>query len=180
MVIQVWVDHGVKIFRVDPAHQTGRVLAVAHRRCRQDHPEVIWLAEAFTKPAMMHTLGKAGFQQSYTYYAWRNQKWGSRSTAAALRRRGDLYAPVLLADHARHPHAIHAVRRTDRVEAAGRPRRSSRPDIRDLCRVHELMESVARPGRRSRSTTRSTSTRTVGGATTSRAAQGRPDARPPT
>ncbi len=38
----------------------------------KDHPDVIWLAEAFTKPAMMHTLGKVGFQQSYTYYAWRN------------------------------------------------------------------------------------------------------------
>jgi maltose alpha-D-glucosyltransferase/alpha-amylase len=49
---------------------------VAHRRRGVvDHPEVIWLAEAFTKPAMMHTLGKAGFQQSYTYYAWRNAKW---------------------------------------------------------------------------------------------------------
>jgi len=36
---------------------------------------VIWLAEAFTKPAMMHTLAKTGFQQSYTYYAWRLQKW---------------------------------------------------------------------------------------------------------
>src|SRR4029453_18971000 len=35
-------------------------------------PEIIWLAEAFTKPAMMHSLAKAGFQQSYTYYAWRN------------------------------------------------------------------------------------------------------------
>jgi starch synthase (maltosyl-transferring) len=58
-----------------PAHQAGRVLAVAHRRRRPDHPEVIWLSEAFTKPAMMHTLAKAGFQQSYTYYAWRNLKW---------------------------------------------------------------------------------------------------------
>ena len=38
-------------------------------------PGVIWLAEAFTKPAMMHALAKVGFQQSYTYYAWRNQKW---------------------------------------------------------------------------------------------------------
>jgi starch synthase (maltosyl-transferring) len=41
----------------------------------KDHTEVIWLAEAFTKPAMMHTLAKAGFQQSYTYYAWRNLRW---------------------------------------------------------------------------------------------------------
>ena len=43
-----------------------------------DHPEVIWLAEAFTKPAMMHTLGKVGFQQSYTYYTWRNSEVRAR------------------------------------------------------------------------------------------------------
>ena len=41
----------------------------------KDHPEIIWLSEAFTKPAMMHSLAKAGFQQSYTYYAWRNMRW---------------------------------------------------------------------------------------------------------
>ena len=75
-MIQVWIDHGVKIFRVDNPHTKPvefwqwliqDVAAVA--------PDVIWLAEAFTKPAMMHTLAKVGFQQSYTYYAWRNQKW---------------------------------------------------------------------------------------------------------
>jgi len=75
-VIQVWIDHGVKIFRVDNPHTKpvefwewliSDVAAVA--------PDVIWLAEAFTKPAMMHTLAKVGFQQSYTYYAWRNTKW---------------------------------------------------------------------------------------------------------
>jgi starch synthase (maltosyl-transferring) len=75
-MIQVWIDHGVKIFRVDNPHTKPvefwqwLIADVA-----RDHPEVIWLAEAFTRPAMMHTLGKAGFQQSYTYYAWRNAKW---------------------------------------------------------------------------------------------------------
>ena len=75
-VTQVWIDHGVTIFRVDNPHTKplefwqwliSDVAAVA--------PGVIWLAEAFTKPAMMAALGKVGFQQSYTYYAWRNQKW---------------------------------------------------------------------------------------------------------
>ena len=75
-MIQVWIDHGVKIFRVDNPHTKPvefwqwLIADVA-----KDHPDVIWLAEAFTKPAMMHTLGKVGFQQSYTYYTWRNQKW---------------------------------------------------------------------------------------------------------
>jgi starch synthase (maltosyl-transferring) len=75
-VVQVWVDHGVTIFRVDNPHTKplefwhwliADVALVA--------PGVIWLAEAFTRPAMMAALAKVGFQQSYTYYAWRNQKW---------------------------------------------------------------------------------------------------------
>jgi starch synthase (maltosyl-transferring) len=75
-VIQVWLDHGIRIFRVDNPHTKPvafwqwLIADVA-----KDHPETIWLSEAFTKPAMMHTLAKAGFQQSYTYYAWRNAAW---------------------------------------------------------------------------------------------------------
>ncbi len=75
-VIQVWIDHGVKIFRVDNPHtKPVEFWQWLIQDVARDHPEVIWLAEAFTKPAMMHTLGKAGFQQSYTYYAWRNTRW---------------------------------------------------------------------------------------------------------
>jgi starch synthase (maltosyl-transferring) len=72
-MIQVWIDHGIRIFRVDNPHTKPvefwqwLIADVATA-----YPEVIWLAEAFTRPAMMHTLAKAGFQQSYTYYAWRN------------------------------------------------------------------------------------------------------------
>jgi starch synthase (maltosyl-transferring) len=75
-VVQVWIDHGVRIFRVDNPHTKPvefwewLIADVA-----TDYPEVIWLAEAFTRPAMMHNLARIGFQQSYTYFAWRNQKW---------------------------------------------------------------------------------------------------------
>ena len=75
-VIQVWIDHGVKIFRVDNPHtKPVEFWQWLIHDVAGDHPDVIWLAEAFTKPAMMHTLAKVGFQQSYTYYAWRNAKW---------------------------------------------------------------------------------------------------------
>ncbi len=75
-MIQVWIDHGVKIFRVDNPHtKPVEFWQWLIQDVAKDHPDVIWLAEAFTKPAMMHTLGKVGFQQSYTYYTWRNQKW---------------------------------------------------------------------------------------------------------
>jgi starch synthase (maltosyl-transferring) len=75
-VIQVWIDHGVKIFRVDNPHtKPVEFWQWIIADVAENHPEVIWLSEAFTKPAMMHTLARVGFQQSYTYYAWRNQKW---------------------------------------------------------------------------------------------------------
>lgn len=74
-VIQVWIDHGVKIFRVDNPHtKPVEFWQWLIDDVAQTHPDVIWLAEAFTKPAMMAALGKVGFQQSYTYYAWRNDK----------------------------------------------------------------------------------------------------------
>jgi starch synthase (maltosyl-transferring) len=75
-VVQVWIDHGVTIFRVDNPHT--KPLEFWHWLIADvalETPGVIWLAEAFTKPAMMHALGKVGFQQSYTYYTWRIQKW---------------------------------------------------------------------------------------------------------
>jgi starch synthase (maltosyl-transferring) len=75
-VIQVWIDHGVRIFRVDNPHtKPVEFWQWLIQDVARDHPDVIWLAEAFTKPAMMHTLAKIGFQQSYTYYAWRNERW---------------------------------------------------------------------------------------------------------
>ncbi|HKJ12458.1 MAG TPA: maltotransferase domain-containing protein [Ornithinimicrobium sp.] len=78
-VMQVWLDHGIRIFRVDNPHtKPVEFWQWLIADIGQDYPDVIWLAEAFTKPAMMHTLAKVGFQQSYTYYAWRN-------TAADLR-----------------------------------------------------------------------------------------------
>ncbi len=75
-ILQLWMSHGVRIFRVDNPHTKpvdfwGWLMA----EVRRTDPDVIFLAEAFTKPAMMHALGKAGFQQGYTYFTWRNEKW---------------------------------------------------------------------------------------------------------
>ena len=85
-VIQVWIDHGVKIFRVDNPHtKPVEFWQWIIADVAKSHPDVIWLAEAFTKPAMMHTLGKIGFQQSYTYFAWRNQPWEIREYVNELK-----------------------------------------------------------------------------------------------
>ncbi|MET9044578.1 maltotransferase domain-containing protein [Streptomyces sp. NPDC004362] len=74
-VLRFWMGHGVRIFRVDNPHTKPvvfweRVLGEINRR----DPDVIFLAEAFTRPAMMRTLAQVGFQQSYTYFTWRNTK----------------------------------------------------------------------------------------------------------
>jgi starch synthase (maltosyl-transferring) len=75
-VVNHWIDHGVGIFRVDNPHtKPVRFWEWLIGTVREKHPDVIWLAEAFTKPPMMHTLAKVGFTQSYTYFTWRNEKW---------------------------------------------------------------------------------------------------------
>jgi len=74
-VIDFWIEQGVRIFRVDNPH-TKPFPMWEHfiTAIKQDHPEVIFLAEAFTRPRVMHRLAKLGFTQSYTYFTWRNTK----------------------------------------------------------------------------------------------------------
>ncbi|WP_447979856.1 alpha-1,4-glucan--maltose-1-phosphate maltosyltransferase [Candidatus Nitrospira bockiana] len=74
-IILFWIDHGVHIFRVDNPH-TKPVMFWEWliREVQRNHPEVIFLSEAFTRPKMMRALAKAGFTQSYTYFTWRNSK----------------------------------------------------------------------------------------------------------
>jgi starch synthase (maltosyl-transferring) len=71
-----WVRQGIRIFRVDNPHTKPFAFwewLIAE--VRRENPEVIFLAEAFTRPKVMYRLAKAGFTQSYTYFAWRNTKW---------------------------------------------------------------------------------------------------------
>ncbi|MGH8112481.1 MAG: alpha-1,4-glucan--maltose-1-phosphate maltosyltransferase [Rhodanobacteraceae bacterium] len=74
-VVLFWVERGVRIFRVDNPHTKPVPFWEWLIREVQDlHPDVIFLAEAFTGPKMMKKLGKVGFTQSYTYFTWRNTK----------------------------------------------------------------------------------------------------------
>ncbi len=74
-VVLFWVGHGIKIFRVDNPHTKPIVFwEWLIRDVQAAHPDTIFLAEAFTRPAVMATLAKAGFSQSYTYFTWRNTK----------------------------------------------------------------------------------------------------------
>ena len=76
-VVRYWMAHDVRVFRVDNPHTKPvwmweRLIAAINAT----DPDVIFLAEAFTRPAMMRVLGEVGFQQSYTYFTWRNDKKG--------------------------------------------------------------------------------------------------------
>lgn len=75
-VILFWVDQGVKIFRIDNPHTKPlRFWEWMIREVQLKHPDVLFLAEAFTRPKLMKGLAKLGFSQSYTYFTWRTQKW---------------------------------------------------------------------------------------------------------
>lgn len=71
-----WIAQGIRIFRVDNPHTKPFAFwEWLIGEVRGQHPEVIFLAEAFTRPKVMYRLAKLGFTQSYTYFAWRNNKW---------------------------------------------------------------------------------------------------------
>ena len=75
-VVLYWIEQGIRIFRVDNPHTkpfdfwTWLITDI-----KSHHPDVLFLAEAFTRPKVMYELAKLGFTQSYTYFAWRNTKW---------------------------------------------------------------------------------------------------------
>lgn len=98
--VRHWVEAGVRIFRVDNPHTKPlpfwRWLIAEINR---DHPDVLFLAEAFTRPKMMKRLAKEGFQQSYTYFTWRNTKFELTSYALELAgEMGEYYRPNFFAN----------------------------------------------------------------------------------
>jgi starch synthase (maltosyl-transferring) len=78
-VVRLWISRGVRIFRVDNPHTKPLLFwewLIA--QVKATDPDVLFLAEAFTRPPMMRTLAKIGFTQSYTYFTWRNDSWDLR------------------------------------------------------------------------------------------------------
>ncbi|TDN92720.1 alpha-1,4-glucan--maltose-1-phosphate maltosyltransferase [Microbacterium sp. BK668] len=146
-VVRHWVAQGVKIFRVDNPHTKPLqfwewLIATVNA----DDPDVIFLAEAFTRPAPMQGLAMAGFQQSYSYFTWRNTKeeleefLGAVSTETADFMRPNLFVntPDIL---------------TEFLQYGGRPGYKIRAAIAATAAPlygvyagYELFENVARPG----------------------------------
>jgi starch synthase (maltosyl-transferring) len=74
-VVLFWVERGIRVFRVDNPHTKPVAFwEWLIREVQTAYPDVVFLAEAFTRPAMMSTLAKLGFSQSYTYFTWKNTK----------------------------------------------------------------------------------------------------------
>jgi starch synthase (maltosyl-transferring) len=113
-VVLHWVGCGITVFRVDNPH-TKPLPFWEWLICevRREYPDVIFLAEAFTRPAPMTTLAKAGFAQSYTYFTWKNTRWELLEFLGQLLEWRDFYRPNCFANT---PDILH-----EYLQAGGRP-----------------------------------------------------------
>ncbi len=95
-VVEFWAAEDVRILRVDNPHtKPFRFWEWLIAEARRKYPDLVFLAEAFTRPKVMYQLGKLGFSQSYTYFTWRNTKWELTEYLRALTKTGvqDFFRP---------------------------------------------------------------------------------------
>lgn len=146
-IVKLWISHGVTIFRVDNPHtKPVDFWQWLIETVNAEHPEVIFLAEAFTRPAMMQTLAKVGFQQSYSYFTWRNTKAElSEFLNSISHETADFMRPNLFVNT---PDIL-----TQYLQFGGRPAFAIRAAIASMAAPlwgvyagFELYESIARPG----------------------------------
>ena len=144
-VLRLWMTHGVRVFRVDNPHTKPVAFwEWLLAEVRRTDPDVLFLSEAFTRPAMMHGLGAVGFHQSYTYFTWRNAKWEIEEyLLEVVPRDRPPDAAELLREHPRHPARLPAVRRPGGVQD---PRGDRRDRVAELGRVRRLRALRARGG----------------------------------
>jgi len=115
-ILLYWIERGVKIFRVDNPHTKPlHFWEWAIGEVQRDHPDVIFLAEAFTRPKRMQGLAKLGFTQSYTYFTWKNTSWELREylTELAHTEMAEYYRPNFFANT---PDILH-----EYLQQGGRP-----------------------------------------------------------
>ena len=113
-VVLRWCESGVTLFRVDNPHtKPVPFWEWLIAEVRKKHPETVFLSEAFTRPAMMTLLAKAGFSQSYTYFTWKNAKWELVELVEQLREWSPYLRPNLWPNT---PDILHAT-----LQQGGRP-----------------------------------------------------------
>lgn len=146
-LLRYWIAQGVHIFRVDNPHTKPlQFWEVVLEEINAEFPDIVFLAEAFTRPAMLQSLAGAGFQQSYTYFAWRNTKQElaeffeslSHETSAFLRPNLFVNTPDILTEYLQFggpaAYRIRAVLAATAAPSWG------------VYAGYELFENVARPG----------------------------------
>jgi starch synthase (maltosyl-transferring) len=93
-ILDFWIGKGVKVFRVDNPHTKPTAFwAWVIPAVQAEHPDVLFLAEAFTRPKVMAKLAEVGFSQSYTYFTWREQAWELREYLQELIASADYMRP---------------------------------------------------------------------------------------
>jgi starch synthase (maltosyl-transferring) len=146
-VVRHWVAQGVRIFRVDNPHTKPlQFWEWLIRTVNAENPDVVFLAEAFTRPAPLQSLASAGFQQSYTYFTWRNTKAELEEFLSQLAHEtADFLRPNLFVNT---PDIL-----TEYLQYGGRPAYRIRAAIAATAAPtygvyagYELYENVARPG----------------------------------
>ena len=145
-VVLHWVAQGVKIFRVDNPHT--KPVNFWHwliAEVKDVDPDVLFLAEAFTRPAMMNGLGRIGFSQSYTYFTWRTSAWEMREYCEQLVASADQMRPNFWPNT---PDILH-----ETLQHGGPPMFKIRAVLASMLMPswgvyagYELFEHVARPG----------------------------------
>ena len=121
-VVRYWMSHGVRIFRVDNPH-TKPVMFWEWLlgKIRASDPDVVFLSEAFTRPAMMRALAMVGFHQSYTYFTWRNTKPELETYLVELsHEKSDVMRPNLFVNTPDILSGVPPVRRSVRLRDPGR------------------------------------------------------------
>ena len=146
-IVRLWIERGVRIFRVDnphtkPLHFWEWLL----HEVNTEHPDVVFLAEAFTRPPMMQALAGAGYQQSYTYFTWRNTKVELETYLTELSHESSAYLrPNLFVNT---PDIL-----TEYLQFGGAPAYKIRAALAATASPtwgvysgYELIENIARPG----------------------------------
>ena len=146
-IVQHWIRQGVKIFRVDNPHTKPlQFWEWLIRTVNAEHPDVVFLAEAFTRPMPMRALAQSGFQQSYSYFTWRNTKTELEEFFSSISdETADFMRPNLFVNT---PDIL-----TEYLQFGGRPAYRIRAALAATAGAsygvyagYELYENVARPG----------------------------------
>ena len=148
-VVLHWCRHGVRAFRVDNPHtKSVPFWEWLIAEVRAEFPDAIFLSEAFTRPAMMKTLAKIGFSQSYTYFTWKNTKGEIVEFVEQLLGWAAYYRPNFFVNTPDILHEYLQTRRPARLRGAARARGDALALLRHLLRLRELRERARRAGER--------------------------------